>query len=77
MERRAKDDAEETVVQDGWAELQYKTIQNTVPYHLPPGFLASTGQWYSFVVELSSGLYLPELACERALTSLKSASYYW
>lgn len=31
-------------IQYGRAELQYRTIQNTVPYHLPPGFLASTGQ---------------------------------
>lgn len=33
--------------------------------------------WYNFVIELGGGLYLPELGCERALTSLTSASYYW
>ncbi|CEJ62042.1 Putative Phosphotransferase family protein [Penicillium brasilianum] len=32
--------------------------------------------WYSFVVDLGGGSYLAELECERALTSLTSASYY-
>ncbi|KAH8429106.1 uncharacterized protein LDX57_006776 [Aspergillus melleus] len=33
--------------------------------------------WYDFVVGLGGGMYLAELDCERALTSLTSASYYW
>ncbi|KAI9045948.1 kinase-like protein [Aspergillus affinis] len=33
--------------------------------------------WYGFVVGLGGGVYLEELGCERALTSLTSASYYW
>ncbi|KAJ5151376.1 uncharacterized protein N7482_010628 [Penicillium canariense] len=32
--------------------------------------------WYSFVIELCGGLYLAELECERALTSLTNASYF-
>ncbi|EFY84946.1 Phosphotransferase family protein [Metarhizium acridum CQMa 102] len=32
--------------------------------------------WYSFVVGLGGSAYLAELKCERALTSLTSASYY-
>ncbi|KAJ6114899.1 hypothetical protein N7486_000677 [Penicillium sp. IBT 16267x] len=33
--------------------------------------------WYSFVIGLGGGAYSAELECERALTSLTSASYYW
>ena len=33
--------------------------------------------WYSFVINLGGGAYLKEMDCERALTSLTSASYYW
>ena len=33
--------------------------------------------WYGFILELGGGIYLAELDCERALTSLTSASYYW
>lgn len=33
--------------------------------------------WYHFVIDLGGGAYLAELECERALTSLTSASYYW
>ncbi|RAL06783.1 kinase-like protein [Aspergillus homomorphus CBS 101889] len=33
--------------------------------------------WYQFVIELGGKSYLLELDCERALTSLTSASYYW
>ncbi|RHZ49664.1 hypothetical protein CDV55_101169 [Aspergillus turcosus] len=33
--------------------------------------------WYGFVMELGGDSYLAELDCERALTSLTSASYYW
>ncbi|KAJ5559103.1 hypothetical protein N7535_009032 [Penicillium sp. DV-2018c] len=33
--------------------------------------------WYSFVLGLGGGVYSAELECERALTSLTSASYYW
>jgi hypothetical protein len=33
--------------------------------------------WYDFVIRLGGGIYLTELDCERALTSLTSASYYW
>ena len=33
--------------------------------------------WYDFVIGIGGGLYMEELKCERALTSLTSASYYW
>ena len=33
--------------------------------------------WYQFVHELGGDKYLDEVECERALTSLTSASYYW
>ena len=33
--------------------------------------------WYSFVTKLGGESYLAELDCEKALTSLTSASYYW
>jgi len=33
--------------------------------------------WYSFVLGLGGDVYLAELDCERALTNLTSASYYW
>jgi len=33
--------------------------------------------WYGFILELGGSIYLAELDCERALTSLTSASYYW
>ena len=33
--------------------------------------------WYELVVGLGGGTYLKESDCERALTSLTSASYYW
>ena len=33
--------------------------------------------WYKFVLDLGGNVYLAELDCERALTSLTSASYYW
>lgn len=33
--------------------------------------------WYNFVMHLGGDQYVKELDCERALTSLTSASYYW
>lgn len=33
--------------------------------------------WNTFVIEVGGRVYLTELECERALTSLTSASYYW
>ncbi|PYI29827.1 kinase-like protein [Aspergillus indologenus CBS 114.80] len=33
--------------------------------------------WYHFVVELGGKSFMRELDCERALTGLTSASYYW
>ncbi|KAE8152941.1 kinase-like protein [Aspergillus avenaceus] len=43
----------------------------------PLRFAQESFWWYHFVVALGGKSYLPELDCERALTSLTSASYYW
>ncbi|PYI10663.1 kinase-like protein [Aspergillus sclerotiicarbonarius CBS 121057] len=40
-------------------------------------FTPESFRWYHFVVALGGESYLPELDCERALTSLTSASYCW